>query len=262
MDVAVEIQDLTVSYRGVVALRDVSLTVKRSEKVAVVGPNGAGKSTLFKAIVGLIPIQHGAVHVLDGSARRGIAFVPQHTQVDLKFPVSVSDVVLMGRIGHIGWLRWGSGTDREAVKTALEQVGLVSLAGRRLWELSGGQRQRVFIARALTQGAGILLMDEPFSGIDLPSQDTILRILDELTQDGITILLSTHDLNLAVERFDRLALLNRRLVAFGESRTVITPETLMATYGGQAVWKGEDYAMVVGDIGCCDASREQHETHG
>jgi manganese/iron transport system ATP-binding protein len=186
-------------------------------------------------------------------------YVTQRSAVDWSFPVTVHDVVMMGRIGKMGWLRWQRPRDREIVQKCLEQVGMVAYAGRQIGELSGGQQQRVFIARALAQEATILLMDEPFTGVDAPSQEAILEIMDRLQEQDVTLLVSTHDLNMAVERFDRLALLNTQLIAYGTPRQVITPQTLAAAYGGQAVWRGDDYAMVLGDIECCGESGHQHD---
>lgn len=188
-----------------------------------------------------------------------IGYVTQRSTVDWNFPVTVHDVVMMGRIGKMGWLRWQRPRDREMVRRCLAQVGMLEYANRQIGELSGGQQQRVFIARALAQEATILLMDEPFSGVDMPSQEAILALLENLRERGITILVSTHDLNLAVERFDLLALLNQRLVAFGPPRQVITPHALTAAYGGQALWRGEDYALVMGDIGCCGETRDRYD---
>jgi ABC-type Mn2+/Zn2+ transport system ATPase subunit len=252
MAASLEVQNLTVRYNGHDALNQVSLAIDGGERIAIVGPNGAGKSTLFKALVGLIPVQAGRIET--GGAE--IGYITQRSVVDWRFPVTVYDVVMMGRIGKMGWLRWQRPQDREAVRQALVQVGMLDLADRQIGELSGGQQQRVFVARALAQEAGLLLMDEPFSGVDAPSQDAILAILDRLRVEDVTVLVSTHDLHLATERFDRLALLNRRLIAYGPPREVITPQTLAAAYGGQAVWRGEDYAMVLGDIDCCGESHQ------
>jgi len=249
------VDDLTVGYDGHIALEGVSFDVAAGERVAVVGPNGSGKSTLFKAMVGLLRPKRGGVKT-DGAE---IGYVTQRSAVDWSFPVTVHDVVMMGRIGKMGWLRWQRPLDREIVRHSLAQVGMIAYANRQIGELSGGQQQRVFIARALAQEATILLMDEPFTGVDTPSQEVILDILCCLREQQVTVLVSTHDLNLAVERFDRLALLNRRLVAYGPPRQVITPETLAAAYGGQAVWRGADYAMVVGDIGCCGEEGHRHD---
>jgi manganese/iron transport system ATP-binding protein len=249
-----KVHNLTVSYNGGHALEDVSFEVEAGERVAVVGPNGSGKSTLFKAMVGLIQPKAGSV-VTSGIE---IGYVTQRSTVDWSFPVTVHDVVMMGRIGKMGWLRWQRPVDREIVRHCLAQVGMAEYASQQIGELSGGQQQRVFIARALAQEATVLLMDEPFSGVDAPAQEAILEILSRLRDQDVTVLVSTHDLNLALERFDRLALLNRRLIAYGPPRQAITPQALAAAYGGQAVWRGEDYAMVLGDIDCCDEEGGHH----
>lgn len=257
MTPVLEVHNLTVSYNGNHALDRVSFSVQTGERVAIVGPNGAGKSTLFKAMVGLLHPKTGQIDT--GGAELG--YVTQRSVVDWSFPVTVHDVVMMGRIGKMGWLRWQRPRDRDIVHQSLVQVGMLPYADRQISELSGGQQQRVFVARALAQEATILLMDEPFSGVDAPSQEAILEILDRLREQRVTALVSTHDLSLAVERFDQLALINRRLVAYGKPVEVITPETLAAAYGGQALWRGEDYAMVVGDIDCCGEEGHHHD-HG
>jgi manganese/iron transport system ATP-binding protein len=257
----VEFNGVTIRYGdGKPALEDTSFALTRGERVAIVGPNGAGKSTLLKAVAGILAPSAGSVAVY-GAVAGGhicIGYVPQRSQVDWNFPVTVADVVLMGRVARIGLFRQAGRNDHRLVAESLAQVGMSALAGRQIGELSGGQQQRVFIARALAQEATILLMDEPFSGVDAPAQESILEILDRLRQQGVTMLVSTHDLNLAVERFDRLALLNQRLVAYGPPREVVTPQNLAAAYGGQAVWRGEDYAMVVGDIDCCGEGGHRH----
>jgi len=255
MPVILEVDNLTVKYNERYALDDISFSVHQGERVAIVGPNGAGKSTLFKALVGLL-------HPVRGTANANGAefgYVTQRSVVDWSFPVTVHDTVMMGRISKMGWLRWQRPRDREIVRQSLGQVGMLEYANTQIAELSGGQQQRVFIARALAQEASILLMDEPFTGVDAPSTEAILEIIDRLRDHNVTVLVSTHDLNLAVERFDRLALLNRQLIAYGPPQEVITPETLRAAYGGQAVWHGDDYAMVVGDIGCCGEGEHAHD---
>ncbi|MEJ2208615.1 MAG: metal ABC transporter ATP-binding protein [Anaerolineae bacterium] len=254
MTSVLNVRNLSVSYNGTRALDSVSLEVEAGQRVAIVGPNGAGKSTLFRALVGLIPRQSGRVetHGTD------LGYVTQRSAVDWSFPVTVHDVVMMGRVGKMGWLRWQRPIDREVVQHCLQQVGMAAYADRQIGELSGGQQQRVFIARALAQEAGILLMDEPFSGVDASAQETILEILGQLHQQGVTMLVSTHDLNLAVEWSDRLALLNGRLIAYGPPRDVVTPQRLAEAYGGQALWRGEDYAMVLGDIDCCGEGGHHH----
>lgn len=254
MSTILQIENLSVSYNGRSALESVTMCVQEGERVAIVGPNGAGKSTLFKALVRLLEPQSGSVWT--GGAE--IGYVTQRSAVDWSFPVTVHDVVMMGRIGKMGWFRWQRPRDREVVQRCLSQVGMLEQANRQIGELSGGQQQRVFIARALAQEATILLMDEPFSGVDAAAQEMILDLLDSLPQQGVTVLVSTHDLTLAVERFDRIALLNGRLVAYGRPHEVVRPEALSAAYGGQALWRGEDYAMVLGDIACCGEG-EHHD---
>lgn len=249
------VDNLTVTYNGTNALDGICFDVQTGERVAVVGPNGAGKSTLFKALVGLIPLRAGTIET--NGAEFG--YVSQRSTVDWSFPVTVHDAVMMGRIAKMGWLRWQRPRDREIVQRSLAQVGMLPLASRQIGELSGGQQQRVFVARALAQEATILLMDEPFSGVDAPSQEAILEILDQVQKQGVTVLVSTHDIHLAVERFDRLALINGQLIAYGQPRQVITPETLASAYGGQALWRGEDYAMVLGDIDCCGEGGHAHD---
>jgi manganese/iron transport system ATP-binding protein len=250
-----KVDNLTVGYNSTHVLDAVSFSIEPGERVAVVGPNGSGKSTLFKALTGLVRLIAGTIQT-NGAK---IGYVPQRSEVDWRFPVTVHDVVMMGRIAEIGWLRWQRPSDREVVRRCLAQVGMTEFAGRQIGELSGGQQQRVFIARALAQNASILLMDEPFSGVDVPSQEAILDILDRLREQCVTVLVSTHDLNLAMERFDQLALLNHALIAYGPAREVVTPAALAAAYGGQALWRGEDYAMVLGDIGCCGEGKGHHE---
>ncbi len=248
------VESVTVTYNGRVALRDATFSAYAGERVAVVGPNGAGKTTLFKAIVGLLPLESGTVEVFRCNPQRervSIGYVPQREEVDLSFPVTVADVVMMGRIGHIGYLRRPSRRDREAVRQALEQVGLTDLVNRPLGELSGGQIQRTFIARALAQEAPLLLMDEPFAGVDATSEEAILRLLDLLRENGVTVLLATHDLRMAAERFDRVLLLNGEVVACGPPGEVLCPAALQRVYGGQlTLWEHERGLLLLGDGHC------------
>jgi ABC-type Mn2+/Zn2+ transport system ATPase subunit len=218
--------------------------------VAVVGPNGAGKSTLFKALVGLLPLQQGRILIHGrplGSHKDCVAYVPQRGEVDWRFPVTVADVVMMGRFGRQGLLGRADHADRAAVAAALAHMGISDLAARPIGELSGGQQQRVFLARALAQEPHILLMDEPFTGVDITTQEAVLRLLDDLRSEGLTVLVSTHDLNLAMQRFDLALLLNRGLVAYGPPQAVLTPEHIRAAFGGQALLLGP---LVVVDE-CC-----------
>lgn len=249
-----EVSRVSMRYNGVVALEDISFTVEAGERVAVVGPNGAGKSTLLKIIAGVLTPTAGSVRI-SGHGPRGhlcIAYIPQRNQVDWNFPLTVADVVMMGRVGKMGLLRHPSARDWAIVRRALEQVGIADLADRPIRALSGGQQQRMFIARALAQEAELLLMDEPFTGLDLPAQEGILEILEGLRRQGVTVLVATHDLEQAAARFDRVLLLNRRLIAFGAPEEVFTPEALRAAYGGhlRLVSIGGEW-IAVGDT-CCE----------
>jgi ABC-type Mn2+/Zn2+ transport system ATPase subunit len=217
----------------------VSVQITHGARVAVVGPNGAGKSTLFKALVGLLPLRGGSIRVHGkplGRHRDLVAYVPQREEVDWRFPVSVLDVVLMGRFGRSGWLRGPGRVDREAALRGLARMGIEGLAGTPVGELSGGQQQRVFLARALAQDPHILLLDEPFTGVDAPTQDATLAMLDGLREKEVTVLVSTHDLNMAASRFDQVVLLNRRLVASGPPRAVFTRENIAAAFGARVLF--------------------------
>jgi len=227
------LEHVSVRYNGVVALDDVSFEVASGERIAVVGPNGAGKSTLFNVISGAMKPSSGQVHVFghDPDGHICIGYVPQRNQIDWSFPVTVSDVVMMGRVGRIGLFKWPKQNDWSVVRSALERVGMTDLSHRQIGELSGGHQQRVFIARALAQRAELLLLDEPLSGLDAPSQEAILDIFNSLKADNITVLVATHDLAQASEHFDRMMLLNHRLIAFGEPQSVYTAEHLVAAYG-------------------------------
>jgi len=227
------LEHVSVRYNGVVALDDVSFEVASGERIAVVGPNGAGKSTLFNVISGAMKPSSGQVHVFghDPDGHICIGYVPQRNQIDWSFPVTVSDVVMMGRVGRIGLFKWPKQNDWSVVRSALERVGMTDLSHRQIGELSGGQQQRVFIARALAQRAELLLLDEPLSGLDAPSQEAILDIFNSLKADNITVLVATHDLAQASEHFDRMMLLNHRLIAFGEPQSVYTAEHLVAADG-------------------------------
>ncbi len=215
------------------ALQDISFQLEPGSQVAIVGPNGAGKSTLLKAIVGTLTPSSGTVNIFGHAPGEHICigYVPQRSQVDWSFPATVEDVVMMGRVGQIGLFRWPSRSDWAWVNECLTRVNAAHLARRQIGELSGGQQQRVFIARALAQGADLLLLDEPFSGLDKPSHDAILAILDALHDDHVSVMVTTHDLNLARERFERVMLLNRRVIAYGPPDEVLEPALLLAAYG-------------------------------
>lgn len=246
------IRDLAVRFGELSALEGVSLAVAPGEQVAVVGPNGAGKSTLFKAILGLVPHAAGEIRVHGHAAGADtcVAYVPQRSQVDFAFPLSVADVVMMGRVGHIGLLRRPGAEDRARVRACLAQVRLEGLADRPIGALSGGQQQRMFIARALAQEAELVLLDEPLSGLDARSEADVLAVLDALHAQGVAVLVATHDLALAAERFDRVLLLSRRQIAFGLPEAVLTEANLLAAYGGHVrVADTGEGRLIVGDLG-------------
>jgi len=249
-----EASGVTVRYNGRLVLEDVSFQLSQGERVAVVGPNGAGKSTLFKVIVGMLHPAEGDIRVY-GHRPGGhicIAYVPQRSQVDWTFPVNVADVVMMGRIGKLGPLRWPKAQDWAYVRQCLKVVSLAELADRQIGELSGGQQQRMFIARALAQEAELMLMDEPLTGLDLTSQEDAFLIMDELKQRQVTVVVATHDLSQAADRFDRVMLLNRRILGLGTAAQVFTPERLMDAYGGHLrLISTNEGLMVVGDT-CCE----------
>jgi manganese/iron transport system ATP-binding protein len=234
LEVAIEIRDLTVAYNRRRAVEDVTLSVPRRAMVGIVGPNGGGKSTLIKAVLGLVPVEGGEVEILgrpvDRRARRLVGYVPQREEVDWNFPVSAFDVVMMGRVPSMKLLRRPIARDRELVWEALKTVGMEKFADTRIGEFSGGQQQRVFLARALAQEAEVLLLDEPVSGVDAPSQHEIFDLLRGLQEAGKTVIVTTHDLSCVAERFDLALLLNRRLVAFGRPEEVFTSELLNKTY--------------------------------
>jgi ABC-type Mn2+/Zn2+ transport system ATPase subunit len=245
------VDHITVAYNGTPVLLDVSFQVPQGTRVAVVGPNGAGKSTLFKALVGLMPLRQGRVliHSLPlGHHLDCVAYVPQREEVDWKFPVTVSDVVMMGRYGTLGWLKRPGKLDRLVVARSLDQMGVANLARDPIGDLSGGQQQRVFLARALAQEPHILLMDEPFTGVDASTQEATLQLLDELKSANVTVMVSTHDLTLANERFDRVLLINRRLIAYDSAAQVFTPETVTRAFGTHTLVL-EGKPVVVDD--CC-----------
>ncbi len=251
-----DVDNISVGYNGAPVLREITFQIPHGARVAVVGPNGAGKSTLFKALVGLLPLRAGKIFIHNlplGHHLDCVAYVPQREEVDWHFPVTVTDVVMMGRFGHQSWLQGSGRADREVVRKSLEQMGIADMADRSISELSGGQQQRVFLARALAQEPHIFLMDEPFTGVDATTQEATLALLDHLRREKVTVLISTHDLNLAASRFDAVLLLNRRLIAFGEPKSVFTPENLTQAFGSQLL-KLPDGMVLVDD--CCPPDEE------
>ncbi len=231
-------EHLSVHFEDRSALEDVSLQFFAGATTSLVGPNGAGKSTLLKCLAGMLPPTHGLV-VLDGTPvqkpSQRVAYVPQRSEVDWRFPISVLDVALMGRALRANRLWPVSARDRAAALAALEAVAMRRFASVQIGALSGGQQQRVFIARALLQQADVLLLDEPFSGVDTPTQSLVLDILGDLRNQGKTIVFATHDLSMAEQSADTCVLLNRRVVASGPPREVLTASHLQATFGGAAL---------------------------
>jgi manganese/zinc/iron transport system ATP- binding protein len=255
------IRDLTVAYPPKVVLREVSADIQRGQVVGIIGPNGGGKSTLLMAILGIVPIVSGTVTLFGRPAaamRARMAYVPQRELVDWDFPVTVREVVMMGRYPGIGWLRRPGRRDHESVDRVLERVGMQEHRGVQIGQLSGGQQQRAFVARALAQDADVLLLDEPLLGIDAGTQEVILRIIEEHRQTGKIVLIATHDLASASCHCDCLCCLNGRLVSFGPLQETYTAENLAATYGGPVIMLGHQGTAVTAH----HAGAPAHHTHG
>lgn len=255
---AIELRGLEVQYDHYTAIYDVDLDIEAGDRVAVVGPNGAGKSTLLKAIAGVSRPSAGEVRIF-GHRPGGhvcIAYVPQRSQVDWRFPITVREVIMMGRIRKIGLFRWPRARDWAYVEEAMKRVDITDLADRHIADLSGGQQQRVFLAQALAQEAEIILLDEPLTGLDTPSQEAIFGLLDQLQEAGVTVLVATHDLNQAAASFDKVVLINHRLIAFGRPQQALARESLMRAYGAQIhELDGESGVVVLADD-CCGGDEE------
>lgn len=234
----IAVESATVTYRnGCTALIDVSFAIPTGTITALVGMNGSGKSTLFKAIMGFVPVAGGSITVLGQPVRAAlkhnlVAYVPQNEDIDWNFPVLVEDVVMMGRYGRMNWLRRASGEDHAAVDAALERVGIGALRKRQIGELSGGQKKRVFLARALAQDGRVILLDEPFTGVDVKTEEAITDLLRTLRDEGRVMLVSTHNLGSVPEFCDRAVLLNRTILAAGPTEEVFTQRNLERTFGG------------------------------
>ncbi len=242
MDIAVDTgifaHDVTVTYRnGHTALWDASFEIPRGSVTALVGVNGAGKSTLFKAIMGFVPTAKGEITLLGRSVKEAlrenlVAYVPQSEEVDWAFPVLVEDVVMMGRYGHMGFMRRPAGADRAAVDQALDRVNMGEFRHRQIGELSGGQRKRVFLARALAQDGEVILLDEPFTGVDVKTEEQIVALLKELRDEGRVMLVSTHNLGSVPEFCDRTVLVKGTILGHGPTETTFTRENLEKAFGG------------------------------
>lgn len=235
-DPVVEIHDLCVSYQRKPALWDVDITLPKGKLIAIVGPNGAGKTTLLKALLGLLPLDSGYVKIFDRSidtVRKDVSYMCQRKLIDWDFPISVYDLVMMGRYVHMGMFKRASQTDRNKVKKALEQVGMWDMADKQIGNLSGGQQQRIFFARALAQDAFLYVMDEPFAAIDSTTEMLILELLKTMIEQGKTIIVVHHDLSFVQAYFDWAVLLNVHTIASGPVKEVFTPALLQKTYGAQ-----------------------------
>ena len=232
------VNDITVAYRnGTTALKHASFAAPRGSITALVGVNGAGKSTIFKAIMGFVPLAGGGISILGQAGRQAqrqnkIAYVPQSEDVDWNFPVLVEDVVMMGRFGHMNMLRIPRAADRDKVAAALARVDMAGFARRQIGELSGGQQQRVFLARALAQEGEVILLDEPFTGVDVKTEDAIIALLRGLRDEGKVILVSTHNLGSVPEFCDRTVLVKGTVLAAGPTEEVFTRERLEEAFGG------------------------------
>ncbi len=235
-ELPLEVHDLTAGYHKKPVLWGIDLKVPKGKLVGIVGPNGAGKSTLIKAAMGLVPPSSGWVKIFGKpytENRRRVGYVPQRESVDWDFPVTVMDVVMMGRYGHVGWFKRPKKADREIASDCLDKVKMLPFANRQISNLSGGQQQRVFLARALAQESDVYFMDEPFAGVDAATESAIITLLHELREKGKTLLVVHHDLPTARNYFDQLLLLNMRVVAYGDTEDVFTYELLQKTYGGR-----------------------------
>lgn len=248
--------DVTAGYGKKPILSGISLEITQGLHVAVVGPNGAGKTTLFKTLVNQLPVWSGQIWIHGkpfGQHRDCIAYIPQRGEVDWRFPVTVEDVVMMGRYVKTGMLRRPDENDRAAVGASLRKMGILEISQTRINELSGGQQQRTFLARALAQEPHILLMDEPFTGVDFKTQETTLQMIDALREDSVTVMVATHDLNMASEHFDRVILINRELIAYGPPAEVMTRANIRRAFGSHVLFM-ED-AVVVDH--CCPGEDEE-----
>lgn len=244
------LSDVAAGYGNDIAVEHLSAELHPGDAVAVIGPNGAGKTTLMRAVLGLVPLATGAIKVLgklpDG-ARSDVAYVQQATTLDPEFPVSVFDVVLMGRYRKVGWLRRPGRVDRRIALAALEEVGMSNRSGDRFGLLSGGQRQRVLLGRAIAQESPLLLLDEPFNGVDATTVDVCLEVLQRMRERGVAILMSTHDIEVARRSCNKVLLMNRRQYSFGLIEETLTPKLLGETFGGKSLtWGDGDHIVTTG----------------
>lgn len=242
------VRNLTVAYQKKPVLRDISFEAPEGKLIGIVGPNGAGKSTLIKAALGLIPKLSGEVAVYGqpySTQRQKVGYVPQRESVDWDFPTNARDVVTMGRYGHLGWFKRPGAAEKQLAMACLAKVGMAEFADRQISQLSGGQQQRVFLARALAQDASLYFMDEPFVGVDAATEKAIITLLNELKTQGKTVLVVHHDLGTVQEYFDWVMLLNVKMIDFGPTERIFTPDKLQAAYGGKLTMLGGENAKTL-----------------
>lgn len=233
---ALSIQDLTVGYDRRPVLWNINLELPKGRLIGIIGPNGSGKTTILKAVLGLLPLASGEIRLLGKplpEVRLKIAYVPQRSAVDWDFPATALDVAIMGRYGRLGLFRRAGSADKAMAKQALERVGMLDFKNRQIGQLSGGQQQRVFLARAIAQEAELYFLDEPFAGVDIATERTIIELLKRMRDDGKTVIVVHHDLKTATDYFDWAVLLNQRLVANGPVDEVLTEARLQEAYGGR-----------------------------
>ena len=238
---ALSLHDVSVAYGAKTVLAHLTLDIEAGEFVGVVGPNGAGKSTLLNAILAIVPLRRGQIRIHGrpiAQARNLVAYMPQREAVDWSFPVVVEDVVMMGRQTHLGFGRRATSGDQAVVRWALAQMQMHAYRRTHIGNLSGGQQQRVFLARALAQEGDLLLLDEPLTGVDATTQDTILQLLQDFQRAGRTVLMTTHDLGIARSFCSKVLFINRVAVAYGNPAETFTPAVLEQTYGGHVVRLG------------------------
>lgn len=253
---SITVNNLSVRYDKTIACQNISFSAYPGERIAIIGPNGAGKSSLFKAIVGLQSMHTGTISINGQDCKKShglVGYVPQHEAVDWQFPATVWDVTMMARTRHIGYFLPPRKRDRKAVRRALEQVEMWALRDRQIGELSGGQRRRVFIARALAQQAKVLLMDEPFAGVDATVEAEIFRVFDLLRKYDVTLIVATHNLGQAATHYDKILMVNHQQIAFGPPQQVYTPQNLQQTFGGYLALidsDTENQTIVVSDDPC------------
>lgn len=233
---AISVTDLSVSYDRKRVLNNIFLEIEEGHRYGILGPNGSGKSTLLKAMLGLIDDYTGTIQVLGQEVqqvRKRVVYVPQRSEIDFTFPATVRDVVLMGRYPHKRVFQRLNAEDNALAEEAMRELDILNLQDRQIGELSGGQQQRTFLARALAQRADILLLDEPFVGVDIPTEEKIIEVLRKLSAEGKTLMVVHHDLQAVPEYFDHVILLNQRLIAYGPTEEVFTPDMLKSAFGGQ-----------------------------